>query len=161
MKSILLLSLLLVSIYIRPAYAQCGAGVNAGGQCVPPEELYRHDGERQQQPQRQRTLWESRWGAIVIDRNTGQAGTVINYRSRAEAIDAAMHDCQVHGSPDCKVNFDYSNQCAAIAWRTGAFFTAGGTSAASAEASAMKGCEKGATACKIEYSGCSLPVKIR
>jgi hypothetical protein len=173
MKNFLVMTLLLASVslphHALAQQANCGAGVDTGGgQCMPMDApgMPGYQGDRNQnqqpaQPQQPRAIWEKRWGAIVIDNDTGQAGTVTNYASRLEAIDAATHDCQVHGSAHCKLELAYYNQCAAIAWGSTAHFTGGGPTKQNAESFALQSCNQGTTSCKIAYSDCSLPVRIK
>jgi hypothetical protein len=148
------------SVYVTAAHAQCATGVDTGGgQCVPPEAL--QDNGSQQHQVQPKAVWADRWGAIAIDSKTGGAGTVAGRASKAEAIAAAMGDCGSHGSQTCEVETAYSNQCAAIAWGSTAHDTARGPDKSNTEASAMEGCGKLTSACKIVYSDCSLPVRIK
>jgi hypothetical protein len=150
------------------AHAQCAPGIPEAGnpECLPPDDANSpyYQGDRNQQPaqpQQPQAVWEKRWGAIVIDNDTGQAGTVVNYASRSAAVDAATHDCQLHGSSHCKLELAYYNQCAAIAWGSTAHFTGGGPTKQNAESFALHSCNQGTTSCKIAYSDCSLPVRIK
>jgi len=168
MKAFIALLLLAGLFHMPPAWGQCAPGIPEAGnpECLPPDDAnspyYQGDRNRPAaQPQQSRAVWADRWGAIAIDKNTGQAGTVINHSSRSEAVDAAMHDCQMHGSPNCKLELAYHNQCAAVAWGEGSYAGASGPTKQNAESIALQDCRKGASNCKIAYSDCSLPVRIQ
>ena len=170
MKYLITLLLFVGIFHVTRASAQCAAGIPSAGnpECLPPDDAnspyYQGDGSQQPvQPQQQpRAVWATRWGAIVIDDDTGQAGMVVNYASKSEAVDAAMHDCQEHGSPHCQVELVYHNQCAAIAQGGNSHLSAGGPTRENAEAYALDKCKQGAkTNCTIYYTGCSLPVRVQ
>jgi hypothetical protein len=106
-------------------------------------------------------VWSDRWGAIAFDRGTGQAGTVVDKDSKADANSLAMHDCQINGSPNCEVVLTYYNACAAIAMGGGGSGMSNNATLEGAKSSAMRLCNEDSSTCKIVYSGCSLPRRIR
>lgn len=111
---------------------------------------------------------ETRWGAIASGQ-WGGLGAVEGMSSKAEAVAAAMKECEAseRGQPaNCEV-FTHYNQCAAYAWGHGHKEGTGASAVGSAflvdEASeiALKGCSKNAHNCKIYYTGCSYPARVQ
>lgn len=150
---------LITCLYVPVSWAQCAPGV-AG--CPPPDAPgwgagATPAGDASTQP---RAVWADRWGAIVLDTQTGKGQrSVTGYGSRSTAIDAAMKECTSRGAPNCELQLAYHNQCAAVAWGTGRHATAGTPSESLAKSDAIKGC--GVSTCKIVYSACSLPQRVR
>lgn len=149
---------------VTPAWAQCATGVNTGGgNCVPPDAsgmpgYSENQGDIAPPPPQ----WQLTWGAIVIDSKTGGAGTVTGRPSKADAIRDATRDCESHGALGCKVELTYQNQCAAVAWGTGGRGLAHGPDLSKTEQDAEDACnEAGAQSCKLVYSACSAPVRVR
>lgn len=106
-------------------------------------------------------VWQDRWGAIAFDRGTGQAGTVVDKDSKKDAVSSAMHDCQINGSPNCEVVLTYYNQCAAVAIGEGGSGMSNNQTLDGAKSGAMRVCSQDSTTCKIVYSGCSPPRRVR
>lgn len=159
---------LVLSAYSTQAWSQCAPGVPSAGNpgCIPvdrPESPYFHGNPDQLRNQKQAEdqVWSDRWGALVIDNDTGEAGLVANRNSKSEAIDDAMAACRKNGSQNCRLRIYYYNQCAAVAWGSGYNDVARAPTQEKAESNAMKECKKGADDCVIAYSECSLPVRVR
>jgi hypothetical protein len=115
-----------------------------------------------------RAVWTDRWGAIVLDAQTGKGkGTVTGYVSKSAAINAAMEECTSHGAPHCELEFAYHNQCAAVAWGTLHYGSASAPTKSLAESDALNYCRKtsgessGTTSCKIVYSACSFAERVQ
>jgi hypothetical protein len=163
MKTIFVLIPLATLLFVPAAWAQCATGVDTGGQCIPPDALEPQVNSNQPRNQQQqpRAVWADSWGAIAIDGNTGQAGMVANRTSKAEAAATAIHDCAMHGSANCKLEITYYNQCAAVAWGTGRHSVVRDPTETQAQSHALSECSQGAQDCKIVYSGCSVPVRVR
>jgi hypothetical protein len=158
---------LLGCLYAPFAWSQC-SGINVGGACVPPPCTpgsplacnQQQPQQSQQQPVPQpRPVWADRWGAIAIDLQTGQAGTVEGKVSAAKANQAAMDYCTMHGSEHCQVILSFHNQCAAVAMGP-KMGVAGGPTQEAAERSAISQCNS-ESACKIVYSKCSYAERVR
>ncbi|WP_394372390.1 DUF4189 domain-containing protein [Ralstonia wenshanensis] len=145
------------------ALAQCAPGIPSAGNpgCIPPDQQSSPYYQRGQQPVSPPPVWADRWGAVVVDEQTGQAGLVTGRASRQDAIDAARHDCEKFGSSRCKLQLAYYNQCVAIGWGQNRFSTSSAPTLQEAEADAMKGCNGITTGCKIAYSACSLAERVR
>lgn len=150
---------LITCLYMPFSWGQCAPGL-AG--CPPPDAPGWGAGsapadEPSTQPQ---AAWEDRWGAIVIDSQTGKGeGSVTGYGTKSAAIDAAMKECTSHGAPYCTLQLAYHNQCAAVAWGIKRFASAGAPTESLARSDAIRGC--GETTCKIVYSACSLAERVR
>jgi hypothetical protein len=157
---------LIFFMYAPFAWSQC-SGVSTGGGCVPPPctpgsplpcNQTPPQGQQQVAPQPQ-AVWADRWGAIAIDLQTGQAGTVEGKVSAVKANQAAMDYCTMHGSEHCQVILSFHNQCAAVAMGP-KMGVAGGPTQEAAERSAVSQCSS-ENACKIVYSKCSYAERIR
>lgn len=106
--------------------------------------------------------WADRWGAISIDEMTASVGAVTGYPSKKQAEKAAIAKCRASGGgKGCGVSLSYYNQCAVIG--TGARFsnTYGAATVEAASKLAMDDCNANTTNCRIYYSGCSLPERVR
>jgi hypothetical protein len=106
-------------------------------------------------------VWQNKWGAIALDKDSGDAGTIIGRDTKENAVHDAMSDCEARGASGCRVVLTYYNQCAAIAWSDNAYGVSGGETVQLAESGALGTCIKKGTNCKIVYSACSLPQRIR
>jgi hypothetical protein len=100
----------------------------------------------------------SKWGAIATSNKTFNMGVVVGEENKWSAKRIALQRC---GASDCKVDFTYHDQCAAVAWGTRYSAMASASTIDEASALAMKSCAKGADDCKIVYSECSLPELIQ
>jgi hypothetical protein len=109
--------------------------------------------------------WADRWGAIVTDPVTGGIGMVAGRASESEAINAAMNDCAASNGKHCILQTTYHNQCAAVAWGSGAggyLSTYRHPSKSEAEKNVVNNCmEKSGSSCKVIWSDCSLPVRVQ
>lgn len=160
MKRILLFCLV---CHAPLAWSQCAPGIPSAGNpsCIPPNApgspYYQQGGQQAPQPKVQ---WADRWGAIAIDSETGNAGTVTAYPSKSAAENAALNDCAKNGAKNCTLRKVYYNQCAAVAWGTGYNTTASAGSKEDAEANALASCKTAVSDCKIVYSDCSYPERM-
>ena len=75
----------------------------------------------------------------------------------------AMSNCAEKGGASCKIEITYYNQCAAvIEAEDGSYNTPSNATLDGAVAAGMKTCrDAGHTDCRVYYSACSLPVRIR
>lgn len=158
-KTLLAFSVTLASLAAGPASAQCATGVDTGGTgCVPPGalEIPGYQAPDAYAPRRAGPpRWTTSWGAIAIDPETGQAGTVQDKNTEAEAVSAALRDCGSKGAATCEVSLKYHDQCAAVAWGRGKYGVASAVNEERAQRLAMDSC--GQQACTIVYTACSLP----
>jgi hypothetical protein len=145
-------------IYANAAWSQCATGVNTGGgNCVPPDAqgMPGYNPGQGNIPQPPAPAWNLTWGAIVIDSETGGAGTVVGRDTEADAVNDARRDCASRGATGCKVEMTFRNGCAAVAWGVGGHGVASGPTQSGAENDAMKYCKQSAQSCKVVYSDCS------
>ena len=106
--------------------------------------------------------WESRWGAIATDGPKGAMGVATDKRSKREASQVAMQDCQSKGGVNCKIDTAYYNQCAAVVVGDGGYNASSATTVDRAVELGMKTChDAGRTNCHAYYTACSLSVRIQ
>ncbi|QWT22458.1 DUF4189 domain-containing protein [Bacillus sp. NP157] len=160
-KLILALGCALATALPAVAAAQCATGVDTGGgNCVPPEAL----GVNGSEPSGNAAplpSWENRWGAVVVDNSSGNAGVAKDMPDRSTAVSKATSDCRSDGSSHCEVVAAYRNTCVAVSVAPRFYGHATNIDLEKAKATAMTECAKGGTACTLLYSACSYPVHIR
>jgi Domain of unknown function (DUF4189) len=142
-------------------FAQCAPGIPGGGNpsCVPPDVFYNSLPPGSPPPDLG-PQWSTRWGAVAAGGNT--LGVSANSTSKRKAVKAALSDCKKNGGGRCTVLISYYDQCVAAAWGDGAASSiARGPVFDEAIATALDSCSKRGPNCKIYYSGCSYPVRIR
>jgi hypothetical protein len=103
--------------------------------------------------------WSTRWGAIATA--NGAFGTANNLSSARKAEKAALKQCKANGGKDCRVTLSFGNQCAALAWGSTVNSTKPAGDLSQAEANAMASCNAATQNCKVFYSACSYPQRIR
>lgn len=148
----------------------CPAGVPAGNNplCVPPDNpnspYYQSDSGPSVAPSAPSVRWADRWGAIAMDtaRDSVGIGVAEMMTSERRAKNTAIRDCQRKGGKQCELALSFYNQCGVLVWAESGYNT---MRAGTAEQAAKMGMEKckgdGLKDCKIYYSGCSYPVRIR
>jgi hypothetical protein len=155
----------LVLCLVSPvAWSQCATGVNTGGgNYVPPDAagMPEYNAGLDPRPTVPAPVWADSWGAIAIDDQRGDAGTIANRHSKSEAEAAAMRDCSIQGATGCKIALTYHNQCAAIAWGDSARAAAGNPDEQGAKDDALNRCQRRTTGCKVVYSACSVVHRVR
>lgn len=145
-----------------PGYYPTG-GAQAGWHgCAPMDggignESENHDQEEQYKTQE---VWEDRWGALATA--NGAMGQATSKRTQAEAEREAMADCKARaGAQPCKLKTAYYNQCIALSWGNEGNVAARGPELKEVEQRANEICSASYSNCKIYYSACSLPVRLR
>lgn len=157
--------LLLGFLYCNPVFAQfappaggCPQGMHLEGfSCV-------YDRSAESQSRQVGPEWASRWGAIAIDPSVskGGVGVVSDMKTQRSAEKAAIRACQkTGGTKNCSLQVVYDNQCAVIAWGDSFVNTANAPTIAQASDLALTRCEGKTTNCKIYYTNCTYPVRIR
>lgn len=163
------LVLMLILMFISSlAYSQqppntgspCPPGMIPGyGKCYAPDDPDRFDrGSEVEKPAYTGPLWQDRYGAIASDSKTGSIGWFSNAKSKREAVKAAIEDC---GGGGCEIKAQGRNTCLASAWGGGISGYGAAAKLQLAEKQALENCMNGGSECKITYSACSLPVRIR
>lgn len=111
-------------------------------------------------PQEAQEEWEDRWGAIATA--NGAFGVSVSKRSKEQAAQEALAECKRNaGKEACKLKPPYYNQCAALAWGNTTNIVARGPDLHEVEQRAADLCSKETKNCRIYYSACSLPVRVR
>lgn len=145
-----------------PGYYPIG-GAQAGWHgCAPMDGGISNESENNEpeQPEKAQEVWEDRWGALATA--NGAMGQATSKRTKEEAEREAMADCRARaGSQQCKLKTAYYNQCIALSWGSEGNVAARGPDLNEVEQRANEKCAASFTNCKIYYSACSLPVRIR
>ncbi|WP_337998732.1 MULTISPECIES: DUF4189 domain-containing protein [Xanthomonas] len=151
-----------ILLFFLPAFStlaqtRCPVGVQMGSiQCIPDSP----EMQEQQAPASKPTgEWIKTWGAIAGSDSTGESGVVVGKLSQEDAKNSALHQCSLGGASDCKIDFVYKNQCAALVSSDTKSFSQGSATEERAVDLAKGRCEKsGGKECRLMYSGCSDPI---
>lgn len=143
------------------------AGVQPGGNGIAPTPLCYWKSGSQQQPAGPQ--WETRWGAIAIDKGPTNAGlgAATGMASKRRAEKAAIADCKAKGGADCKVSLAYHNQCAVVvagyyAPTRGYSIAQGAATPQEAARIGLRECNKdGVSGCTLYYSDCSYAEQVQ
>jgi hypothetical protein len=144
------------------AYAQCSPGTilyhTPTNSYCGPDPSYAPPQQSLQQPE----VWQRRYGALVVDTQSGVLGVAANMRSRSAATEAAMDDCKDQGGTNCVLENSYSNGCTALVTADRGFSFDTNRMVQGAIDGALKRCAdfRGVN-CRLVYQGCSLPVRTR
>jgi hypothetical protein len=159
-RSIVGSAVLMASIICIDARAQCGAINTGGGNCTPPTApgMPGYSETSAGQSNDSGTTYVTQWGAIAIDKVAASAGAVTGKMSESEARRDALAECAAKGGKECRISIAYDNQCAAVAWSPGMYFSASKVDRDDARARALALCSAEKESCQVVYSGCSLPV---
>lgn len=105
--------------------------------------------------------WKTQWASIAFGNNG--LGVSTNMSSKRQAEKAALAQCREMGGTGCYINLTTYNQCVAVAGGGHTAPTAGAADQETAESMVMDDCRKDMknTNCRIYYSACSYPVRIR
>lgn len=110
-------------------------------------------------------VWATRWGAVAIGDTTkgGGVGTSVDRKSRREAENAAIKTCEsTAGGSDCRADvFSYHNQCVALSWGFSTYVLFTAATLDQAADGATRRCTARNEGCRLYYSACSYPVRIR
>lgn len=156
-----------ISGMVPPTYAEgrcpdgyfpVGGGNNGWEGCAP---MDGGSGNNQISPPNPGPLWQTRWGAIAADGNTGAFGVSNDVPSKRQAEKKATAMCKAKGGKKCRLSSVFYNQCAALAWGDASYTTFRSPEIDDAKISAVEHCEKRTTNCRIYYSACSYPVQVR
>lgn len=145
-----------------PGYYPTGGEHVGWHSCAPMDGGIRNDSENNDPtgPQTPEEQWEERWGAIATA--NGAMGQAASKKTKQEAEKEALADCKSRaGNQPCKLKVAYYNQCVALSWGNEGNVAARGPYIEEVEQSANKKCSKSFSNCKIYYSACSLPVRVR
>lgn len=129
--------------------------------CGPVPAGYYENENSSRQTVRAPERWEDRWGAIAFSKGDSAVGVAAEMTSETRANEAAINDCVGAGGKACWIALTYYNQCGVVAWGKGLSTTARALTVSKASAIAMEECNEEAADCKIVYSDCSLPKRVR
>ncbi|MEQ7868872.1 DUF4189 domain-containing protein [Xanthomonas sp. WHRI 8393] len=110
--------------------------------------------------------WINTWGAIASD-GGDNLGVSVGERGKKSAQDAALLKCKEQSNQECKIEFTYYNQCAAIVepYRDekaipGVMAYAGAPTEEMANTNALSFCKKNnpAAKCRSIYTECTKPI---
>lgn len=105
--------------------------------------------------------WATRWGAIATDGAKSAFGAASDMPRKRAAQKEALARCKAQGGASCKVDLVYYNQCAVTIAGDSKYLSQGAESVRIATEVGMKRCDELDAGCRVYYSGCSLPVRIR
>ena len=117
---------------------------------------------QQQAPQRPAEVWQDRYGAIYLDASKGAIGTSSKMPSRATAEQAALNGCQAKGGINCKMEAWYGNGCVAYVVSDHSYVAIQKPKLDDAIQEGMQKCQRsGGANCQVDYTDCSLPVRVQ
>ncbi|RMH87409.1 DUF4189 domain-containing protein [Lysobacter pythonis] len=104
-------------------------------------------------------VWGNRFGAIAVDYDKAKSGFSEGEKSQRVAERMALQQC---GTRNCKVVSWVKNGCQAAVYGNEWATYGINIDVQVAEEEAMNKCaRRGVGVCKVEYSGCSLPVRVK
>ena len=112
-------------------------------------------------PAQPRGRWETRWGAIATDGLRAVTGTVVNVKSKRQAVKMAMSQCRAKGGKSCKAILSYYNQCAVIVSGDKQHTAISAATINEASKMGINECTPIDTNCQVKYAECSPPVWIQ
>jgi len=143
-----------------PGYYPTGGGDAGWHGCAPMDGGISNEPAEDALPQETQEKWEDRWGAIATA--NGAFGYSANKKSKEAAALEALAECKRNaGKESCKLKPPYYNQCAALAWGDATNIVARGPELKEVEKRAVDLCLQATRNCRIYYSACSLPVRVR
>jgi hypothetical protein len=143
-----------------PGYYPTGSDAAGWHGCAPMDGGISNESAEDSAPQEAQEEWEDRWGAIATA--NGAFGYSASKKSKEAAAQEALAECRRNaGKEACKLKPPYYNQCAALAWGDTTNIVARGPELAEVEQRAVALCSKETRNCRIYYSACSLPVRVR
>lgn len=105
--------------------------------------------------------WATRWGAIATDGANTAFGAASDMPRKRAAQKEALTRCKADGGASCRVDLVYYNQCAVMITGDSKYLSQGAESVRVATEVGLKRCNELDAGCRVYYSGCSLPVRIR
>jgi hypothetical protein len=111
-------------------------------------------------PPKPESGWQTRWGAIATA--DGAFGVANGMRTKRSAVKHALSDCKARAQGKrCKLKSAYHDQCAALAWGDEVNIAFRSPDLQDAESSALLACNRYTRNCRVYYSGCSYPERVR
>ena len=134
-----------------------GGSAPVNGSCGSPSNAYPSRGAASPE------VWRNRYGAIAATTDNSYVGVANEQSSMRAAKKLAVKKC---AERTCRVVTEYVNGCGSVVYGqrndSGVRIYKWGASQAESEAEAMKGCiGNNGTNCTVEFTGCSLPVRVQ
>lgn len=139
---------------------QCPQGLAGMPNCLPPDHPS-HPNAWANSPRQPAAHFEGRAAAVAMGKAASGFSSSGPMATRRIAERAALRQCRERGGVDCKLILSYQNQCAALVW--GLHYRAGASAPTVDEAVAMadKECARQTEDCRVFFSGCSYPERVR
>lgn len=138
---------------------ECPQGLAGMPNCVPPDHPGRQSGLHAAPAPA--AAWEDRWGAIAMGKSGAGFSAIEGAESKRSASRGALAACRQKGASECKLIVEYSNQCTALAWGRTYWVTWRALTASEAEKKATNASSKEDDDCRVMYSACSMPQRVR
>lgn len=136
-----------------------GTDINSCGP-IPPG-YYSDSNDASQRSLDQPVRWADRWGAIAFSDINNSVGVSADMASEGAAKKVAIAKCISAGGEKCSTEITYHNQCGVIAWGDRYGNAAGARTVEEASDMALKTCSKNTENCKIVYSNCTSPRRVK
>ncbi len=165
-RALILASLLIVSMstFACPPGSVLQTGVGSQ-MCVPIPGMSGSASQPSATPARPAApVWATRWGAIAIDMAMDGTGVsaVSGMKREGQASKSALQACKKKGGTQCMVKITYHDQCAVVVTGDKVFGTSSAISVEEAARIGIDWCNgQGDTNCRLYFSDCSLPERIR
>ncbi len=127
----------------------------------PVPKCYPIQGGQNSAPTQQNGRWETRWGAVATDGLRAVTGTVVNVKSKRQAVKMAMSQCRAKGGKSCKPILSYYNQCAVIVSGDKQHTAISAATVNEATKMGINECSPIDTNCRVHYAECSPAVWIQ
>jgi hypothetical protein len=101
------------------------------------------------------------WIAIAVDLPNGVVGTATSLASVDKAKSLAILDCTSKGGTSCKSEVSVENGCVAMTVGASMMNTEGAGTPKEAEQKSMRQCNSVDTKCRVYFSGCALPQRLK
>ncbi|QQP96800.1 DUF4189 domain-containing protein [Lysobacter enzymogenes] len=99
--------------------------------------------------------------ALALDDATGATGASSLERTQAKAEKNALANCRKQGGEACRMEISYHNQCIGFVVGKTKYFVRADYSLDLAVSNSLDKCTKENEGCRLIYSSCSLPERVR
>lgn len=105
--------------------------------------------------------WVTTWGAIVADGSNASIGSVVGMPTKRKAEKATLDECKADGGKNCRVDLAYHNQCAVLVSGANRYLVQSAETIDAASKVGIQKCGAMDTGCRVHYSGCTRPIRIK
>ncbi len=107
-------------------------------------------------------LWMHQWGAIATHDDDGSFGASTGMPNENSAMEAALDNCHSKHGSACKIQITYHDQCVSMVISDKRYNTGSAPTSEEAVQSGMDTCRNsGDPHCRVYYTACSMPKRIR